>query len=143
MLDGEVARGSDYPVGASVSFNSVLHMVRRVAQTQATVLFLGERGVGKEAFARMLHRLSARSAKAFVGLNCTAIPESLMESELFGTERDAFTDLADSVPQPVRHRRVAVQGRGLAVPPIVEEPDPGEPAARDCPLSVRRTWSSA
>ena len=94
MLEGEVARGSDYPVGASVSFNSVLHMVRRVAQTQATVLFLGERGVGKEAFARMLHRLSARSAKAFVGLNCTAIPESLMESELFGTERDAFTGAA-------------------------------------------------
>src|SRR5438552_4571283 len=94
MLDGEVARGSDYPVGASVSFNSVLHMVRRVAQTQATVLFLGERGVGKEAFACMLHRLSARSAKAFVALNCTAIPESLMESELFGTERDAFTGAA-------------------------------------------------
>ena len=79
------------PVGISPGFNSVLHMVQRVAPTNATVLFLGESGVGKEVFARMLHRLSARSLKPFVAVNCAAIPETLIESELFGAERGAYT----------------------------------------------------
>jgi two-component system, NtrC family, response regulator HydG len=84
------------PVGISPGFNSVLHMVRRVAPTNATVLFLGESGVGKEVFARMLHRLSSRSQKPFVAVNCAAIPESLIESELFGAERGAFTGATHS-----------------------------------------------
>ena len=79
------------PVGISPAFNSVLHIVRRVAPTNATVLFAGESGVGKEVFARMLHRLSARSHKPFIALNCAALPEQLVESELFGVERGAFT----------------------------------------------------
>ena len=79
------------PVGISPSYNAVLHMVQRVAPTQATVLFLGESGVGKEVFARMLHRLSSRSHKPFVAVNCAAIPEALIESELFGAERGAFS----------------------------------------------------
>lgn len=82
---------SDTPVGISPGFNSALHMVQRVAPTNATVLFLGESGVGKEVFARMLHRLSARDGKPFVAVNCAAIPEQLIESELFGVERGAFT----------------------------------------------------
>ena len=79
------------PVGISPNFSTVSTMVRRVAPTQATVLFLGESGVGKEVFARMLHRLSSRAQKPFVALNCAAIPEHLVESELFGVERGAYT----------------------------------------------------
>jgi len=85
-------------VGISPSFNSVLHMVRKVAPTHATVLFLGESGVGKEVFARALHKLSARSDKPFVTLNCAALPEHLVESELFGAERGAFTGATHSRP---------------------------------------------
>jgi transcriptional regulator with GAF, ATPase, and Fis domain/predicted hydrocarbon binding protein len=88
--------GVDSLVGISPSFNSVLHMVRLVAPTQATVLFVGESGVGKEVFARTLHRLSARHAKPFVALNCAAIPEQLIESELFGAERGAYTGAVQS-----------------------------------------------
>jgi two-component system, NtrC family, response regulator HydG len=85
-----------HPVGISPGFNSVAHMVQRVAPTNATVLFLGESGVGKEVFARMLHRLSSRSDKPFVAVNCAAIPEQLIESELFGAERGAFTGATQS-----------------------------------------------
>ncbi|MDM0110392.1 sigma 54-interacting transcriptional regulator [Variovorax sp. J22R24] len=84
------------PVGISPGFNSVLHMVRRVAPTNATVLFLGESGVGKEVFARMLHRLSSRNQKPFVAVNCASIPEQLIESELFGAERGAYTGAMQS-----------------------------------------------
>ena len=97
----EVGRPADVelqtgPVGVSPSYTAVLHMVRRVAPTQATVLFLGESGVGKEVFARTLHRLSARSTMPFVAVNCAAIPEQLIESELFGVERGAFTGAIQS-----------------------------------------------
>lgn len=86
----------DRPVGISPGFNAVMHLLKKVAPTQATVLFLGESGVGKEVFARMLHRWSARQAKPFVALNCAAIPENLIESELFGVERGAFTGASQS-----------------------------------------------
>jgi len=78
-------------VGVSTGFNAVCHMVKRVADTTATVLFLGETGVGKEVFARTLHRNSPRAMKPFVAINCAAIPEPLIESELFGVEKGAFT----------------------------------------------------
>ncbi|HET7865727.1 MAG TPA: sigma 54-interacting transcriptional regulator [Burkholderiaceae bacterium] len=78
-------------VGASSAFNSACHQLDRVARTQATVLFTGESGVGKEAFARRLHRLSPRSDQPFIAVNCAAIPETLIEAELFGVERGAYT----------------------------------------------------
>jgi hypothetical protein len=76
-------------VGASSAFNAACHMLQRVAPTAATVLFTGESGVGKEMFASMLHRISPRSSQPFVAINCAAIPETLVESELFGVERGA------------------------------------------------------
>ncbi len=78
-------------VGVSAGFNAVCHMVRRAAHTQATVLFLGESGVGKEVLAQSLHRISPRADGPFVAINCAAIPEDLIESELFGVEKGGFT----------------------------------------------------
>ncbi|WP_248295068.1 sigma-54-dependent Fis family transcriptional regulator [Paraburkholderia sp. UYCP14C] len=92
------AFGDDNMVGASPGFNAVCHMIRRVANTRATVLFLGESGVGKEVCARTLHRISACSDGPFVAVNCAAIPEALVESELFGVERGGFTDATHSRP---------------------------------------------
>lgn len=85
-------------VGISARFNAACHMLTKVAPTNATVLFLGESGVGKELFARSLHQISERSHFPFVALNCAAIPESLVESELFGVEKGAFTGAVTSRP---------------------------------------------
>jgi len=85
-------------VGASAAFNVAHHMLDKVARTGATVLFLGESGVGKEMFASALHRSSERRDKPFVAVNCAAIPEHLVESELFGVEKGAFTGATDSRP---------------------------------------------
>lgn len=78
-------------VGTSSAFNAACHLLRRVAPTDATVLFTGESGVGKERFARMLHQISKRHDKPFIAINCAAIPETLVEAELFGVERGAYT----------------------------------------------------
>ena len=85
-------------VGISAGFNTVCHMVNKVAPTEATVLFLGESGVGKEVFAQNLHRLSRRAKEPFIAVNCAAIPEHLMESELFGVERGGYTGASQSRP---------------------------------------------
>jgi two-component system, NtrC family, response regulator HydG len=92
------AFGDSNMVGASPGFNAVCHMIRRVAGTNATVLFLGESGVGKEVCARTLHRISHRSEGPFIAVNCAAIPEALVESELFGVEKGGFTDATQSRP---------------------------------------------
>jgi len=78
-------------VGASAAFNAVILLVRRVADTDATVLFLGESGVGKELFARTVHTISKRATKPLITVNCAAIPSELVEAELFGVEKGAFT----------------------------------------------------
>lgn len=78
-------------VGTSAGFRAVAHLVRRVAPTHSTVLFRGESGVGKECFARALHSISPRAAGPMVSINCAAIPADLVEAELFGVERGAFT----------------------------------------------------
>ena len=83
--------GEHQMVGVSSSFKSACHMLSRVAPTRATVLFTGESGVGKELFASMLHRISPRKDRPFVALNCAAIPDTLIESEIFGVERGAYT----------------------------------------------------
>jgi formate hydrogenlyase transcriptional activator len=78
-------------IGNSPALESVLAEVERVAPTDSTVLVLGETGTGKELIARAIHNLSARCGRPFVKLNCAAIPFELLESELFGHEKGAFT----------------------------------------------------
>src|SRR5246500_1359731 len=78
-------------IGNSPALESVLEQVERVAPADSTVLVQGETGTGKELIARAIHNLSARCGRAFVKLNCAAIPLDLLESELFGHEKGAFT----------------------------------------------------
>src|SRR5215470_6363918 len=78
-------------VGKSAALRKVLDQVAIVAPTGSTVLLLGETGTGKELLARAIHNLSPRRERSFVRVNCAAIPSGLVESELFGHERGAFT----------------------------------------------------
>jgi two-component system, NtrC family, response regulator HydG len=83
-------------VGESPGLKASLHALRRAAPTAVSVLVYGESGVGKELFARTLHRLSPRAKGPFVAVNCAAIPDTLLEAELFGVERGAFTGAVQS-----------------------------------------------
>lgn len=78
-------------IGANPQMQAVFEMIRKVAPTSAPVLILGESGTGKEMVAQALHRRSSRSSGPFVAINCNTIPENLLESELFGHEKGAFT----------------------------------------------------
>jgi len=82
-------------VGASKPMQDVMRIVEMAAPSSASVLITGETGSGKEIVARTVHKLSARAGGPFVAINCSAIPESLMESEIFGHERGAFTGAAE------------------------------------------------
>ncbi|KRB83502.1 sigma-54 interaction domain-containing protein [Noviherbaspirillum sp. Root189] len=81
-------------IGASTALTQVIGMARRVAETDATVLITGESGVGKDVLAQAIRRASHRRDKAFIAVNCAAIPDSLLESELFGFSSGAFTGAA-------------------------------------------------
>jgi transcriptional regulator with GAF, ATPase, and Fis domain len=85
------AASFDEIVGTSVALQKVLSLVSKVAPTDASVLITGETGTGKELVARAIHRLSERSSKPFVSVNCAAIPRDLIASELFGHEKGSFT----------------------------------------------------
>ena len=85
-------------VGQSPAWTQALKQATQVAATEATVLLLGESGTGKEVVARFIHRASPRSGGPFVALNCAALPEPLLESELFGFERGAFTGAQQTKP---------------------------------------------
>ena len=84
-------RGADDIIGHSPSIRAALDMARKVARHPSTVLITGESGTGKELVARLVHKSSPRADKAFVAVNCGAIPETLLESELFGHVKGAFT----------------------------------------------------
>ena len=85
-------------VGISPSMQEVFRVILKVAKVDATVLVVGESGTGKELVARAIHRRSRRSGGAFVALNCSAIPQTLVEAEFFGHEKGAFTGAIDSRP---------------------------------------------
>ena len=97
LLREEWSKRYGFPriIGESDAIKRAVGETQRVAQTEATVLLLGESGTGKELFARAIHHLSERRDKPFVAINCAAIPETLIENELFGHERGAFTGAGD------------------------------------------------
>ncbi len=88
-------------VAASKKMLDVCRIIEKVAPTSATTLLMGESGTGKELLARALHSLSPRAGESFVAINCAAIPENLLESELFGYERGAFTGALKQTPGKV------------------------------------------
>ena len=88
----------DGVIATSAAMLRVCRMIEKVAPTSATTLLQGESGTGKELLAHALHRLSPRDSESFVAINCAAIPETLLESELFGFERGAFTGAVKQTP---------------------------------------------
>lgn len=90
------AAGHEGLIGISSSFSAARHLIERVAPTQASVLFTGPSGSGKELFAQTLHAISPRAGAPFIAINCAAIPDTLIESELFGVDRGAYTGALES-----------------------------------------------
>jgi DNA-binding NtrC family response regulator len=93
LLKREIGRDYDFSsiIGESQALKSILNEVRKITNTKSSVLLLGETGTGKELFARVIHHNSSRRGMPFVPINCSAIPETLLETELFGHVRGAFT----------------------------------------------------
>ncbi len=90
-------------IATSDKMLQVCRLIEKVAPTTATTLLLGESGTGKELLARALHNLSPRKSEAFVAINCAAIPENLLESELFGYEKGAFTGATKTTPGKIEY----------------------------------------
>ncbi len=109
-------------VGASPAITRLLELLSTVAESDAPVLITGESGTGKELVARRLHALSGRSAKPFVAVNCAAFPETLLEAELFGHERGAFTGAAKKREGRFR----AAHGGTLLLDEVAEIPLPAQ-----------------
>ena len=108
-LEGEIRSEADFEgiIGQSSALRQVLQMVETVAMSDSTVLLLGETGTGKELIARALHDRSRRKDRTLIKLNCAAIPTGLLESELFGHERGAFTG---AITQKIGRLELADQG---------------------------------
>ncbi len=94
--------GLENIVAESPAMKEVADMVRQVAPTRATVLLLGESGTGKELMARAIHQLSPRAAHPMVSVHCAALSPTLLESELFGHEKGAFTGAHETADRPLR-----------------------------------------
>jgi transcriptional regulator with PAS, ATPase and Fis domain len=92
------SRDVDVPLGASSAWREVIRRATQVAATETTTCLQGESGTGKEVVARFVHQRSPRSRGPFIAINCAALPEQLLESELFGFERGAFTGAQQSKP---------------------------------------------
>src|SRR5262249_62035628 len=91
LAEGAVASPVDGIIAGSSEMLQILRNIEKIAPTNVTVLLLGESGTGKELLAQAIHRMSRRAREPFVPINCAAIPETLLESELFGHEKGAFT----------------------------------------------------
>jgi DNA-binding NtrC family response regulator len=98
VLRQEVDDRYDHLVGANTKMTAQLTIAKQAAQSDVTVLLLGETGTGKEVVARAIHRWSPRRSKPFVAINCSALPENLLENELFGHEKGAFTGAVKREP---------------------------------------------
>jgi transcriptional regulator with GAF, ATPase, and Fis domain len=98
MTERDPVTGQRRVLGDSAGWRDVLRQIVRVAPTATTVLITGESGTGKEVVARFLHRASSRDRAPFIAINCAALPEQLLEAELFGYERGAFTGATQSKP---------------------------------------------
>ncbi|MBK7059756.1 MAG: sigma 54-interacting transcriptional regulator [Rubrivivax sp.] len=98
IADADADKLPDDMIGISAAFRAAYGLLERAARTHVTVLLLGETGVGKERFARALHEMGPRRGRAFVAVNCAAIPGDLVEAELFGAEKGAYTGALVSRP---------------------------------------------
>ncbi len=98
LLDGDETAELDHPVARSETMLQTLERAKRYAASSATVLLEGESGTGKELIARLIHNESPRSKQPYIRVNCAALSESLIESEMFGHERGAFTGAIESRP---------------------------------------------